>query len=118
MVLEELFLNDVAHGQRPPPLALRIVRITPIIGITPIPPPRVAIETGIKKTAIVVKVSETPAVKAPETPGMKVSETSAVKGPKTTPAVKASPTMTPAVKASPTMTPSAPVSKCSRGNHR
>jgi hypothetical protein len=54
--------------------------ITPIIGITPIPPPRVSIktETGnektitVEKTAMAVKVPEPPAVKVPEPPAVKV----------------------------------------------
>jgi hypothetical protein len=103
------------------------IRITPIIGITPIPPPRVSIktETGnektitVKKTAMTVKVPETPAVRVPETPAVKVPETPAVKVPETpavkvpeTPAVKVPETPavkvpeTPAVKV-PAMKPSA-----------
>jgi cytoskeletal protein RodZ len=62
------------------------IRITPIIGITP---PRVSIktETGnektimVKKTAMAVKVPETPAVKVPETPAVKVPKTPTAKAP-------------------------------------
>ena len=62
-----------------------IVRVVRIVRITPIPPPRVPIETEtgnektimVEKTAMAVKVPETPAVKVPETPAVKVPETPA-----------------------------------------
>jgi hypothetical protein len=92
-----------------------VIRITPIIGITPVPPPRDPRETepGNKntvideKTALAVKMPETPAVKASKTPAVKGSETtSAAKASEITPAVKASPSMKPASSAEP------PVSDC------
>ncbi len=80
--------------------------IVRVIGITPIPPPRVPIETETgnektimaEKTAMSVKVSKTPAAKAsempavkvPKTPAAKASEMPAAKAPETTPAVKTS----------------------------
>jgi hypothetical protein len=104
---------------------VRVIRITPIIGITPIPPPRVPIETETgnektimaEKTAMSVKVpktpavkaSETPAVKVPKTPAAKASEMPAAKAPETTPAVKTSAAM----KASPAMKPAAAVTASS-----
>jgi hypothetical protein len=67
-----------------------IVRVVRIVRITPIPPPRVPIETetGNEKTAMAVKAPETSAAKAPETPAAEPSET--------TPAMKASAAMKPA----------------------
>jgi hypothetical protein len=64
-----------------------IVRVVRIVRITPIPPPRVPIETetGNEKTAMAVKAPETPAAKASETtPAMKASAavTSAAPSPK------------------------------------
>jgi len=58
--------------------------IVRVIGITPIPPPRVPIETETgnektimaEKTAMSVKVSKTPAAKASEMPAAKAHETS------------------------------------------
>jgi hypothetical protein len=79
-----------------------IVRVVRIVRITPIPPPRVPIETetGNEKTAMAVKAPETSAAKAPETPAAKASET--------TPAMKASAAMKPAaMKPAATVTSSA-----------
>jgi hypothetical protein len=72
-----------------------IVRVVRIVRITPIPPPRVPIETetGNEKTAMAVKAPETSAAKAPETPAAKASET--------TPAMKPAATVTSSAAPSP-----------------